>query len=61
LDGAEHLRIRRQFIEQRYRLISYLYALADENARTGAPLMRPLFWDQYASIIAILYGCDSLS
>jgi alpha-glucosidase len=23
----------------------YLYALADENARTGAPLMRPLFYD----------------
>src|SRR3984893_12026513 len=45
VDGAEHLRIRRQFIEQRYRLIPYLYALADENARTGAPLMRPLFYD----------------
>src|ERR1700676_1287717 len=45
VDGAEHMRIRRQFIEQRYRLIPYLYALADENARTGAPLMRPLFYD----------------
>jgi alpha-glucosidase len=45
VDGAEHLRIRRQFIEQRYRLMPYLYALADENARTGAPLMRPLFYD----------------
>jgi alpha-glucosidase len=43
--GAEHMRIRRQFIEQRYRLMPYLYALADENARTGAPLMRPLFYD----------------
>jgi hypothetical protein len=43
--GAEHTRIRRQFIEQRYRLMPYLYALADENARTGAPLMRPLFYD----------------
>jgi len=43
--GAEQLRIRRQFIEQRYRLMPYLYALADENARTGAPLMRPLFYD----------------
>jgi alpha-glucosidase len=45
VDGAEQLRIRRQFIEQRYRLMPYLYALADENARTGAPLMRPLFYD----------------
>ena len=45
VDGAEHMRIRRQFIEQRYRLMPYLYALADENARTGAPLMRPLFYE----------------
>ena len=45
VDGPQHLNIRRQFIEQRYRLMPYLYALADENARTGAPLMRPLFYD----------------
>jgi alpha-glucosidase len=45
VDGPQHLDIRRQFIEQRYRLMPYLYALADENARTGAPLMRPLFYD----------------
>jgi alpha-glucosidase len=45
VDGPQQLGIRRQFIEQRYRLMPYLYALADENARTGAPLMRPLFYD----------------
>jgi alpha-glucosidase len=45
VDGPAHLSIRRQFIEQRYRLMPYLYALADENARTGAPVMRPLFYD----------------
>ena len=45
VDGPVQLDIRRQFIEQRYRLMPYLYALADENARTGAPLMRPLFYD----------------
>jgi alpha-glucosidase len=45
VDGPAQLGIRRQFIEQRYRLMPYLYALADENARTGAPLMRPLFYD----------------
>jgi alpha-glucosidase len=45
VDGTQQLGIRRQFIEQRYRLMPYLYALADENARTGAPLMRPLFYD----------------
>jgi alpha-glucosidase len=45
IDGPEHLAIRRQFVEQRYRLMPYLYAEADESARTGAPLMRPLFYD----------------
>jgi alpha-glucosidase len=45
VDGPEQLAIRRQFIEERYRLLPYLYALADENARTGAPLMRPLFFE----------------
>jgi alpha-glucosidase len=45
MDGPQHTFIRRQFIEQRYRLMPYLYALADENARTGAPLMRPLFYE----------------
>jgi alpha-glucosidase len=43
--GAEQTRIRKRFIEERYRLMPYLYALADENSRTGAPLMRPLFYD----------------
>jgi alpha-glucosidase len=45
VDGDEQLGIRRQFVEQRYRLLPYFYALADENAQTGAPLMRPLFYD----------------
>jgi alpha-glucosidase len=45
VDGPEHTAIRRRFVEERYRLLPYLYALADENARTGAPLMRPLFYD----------------
>jgi alpha-glucosidase len=45
LDGEKHTAIRRRFIEARYRLMPYLYSLADENARTGAPLMRPLFYE----------------
>lgn len=44
-DGDVHTAIRRRFIEERYRLLPYIYALADENARTGAPLMRPVFYD----------------
>lgn len=43
VDGERHTAIRRRFIEERYRLLPYIYALADENSRTGAPLMRPLF------------------
>ena len=45
VDGPEHLAIRRRFIEERYRLMPYLYALAEQNSRTGDPVMRPVFYD----------------
>ena len=45
VDGAEHLAIRRRYIEERYRLIPYFYAVAEQNARTGDPVMRPVFYD----------------
>ena len=45
VDGPAQLAIRKRFIEERYRLLPYLYAVAAENARTGDPLMRPLFYD----------------
>jgi alpha-glucosidase len=45
VDGPAHLAIRRRFIEERYRLLPYLYAVADEAARTGDPVMRPTFYD----------------
>ena len=35
--------IRRRFIEERYRLMPYLYTLAEEMSRTGLPIVRPLF------------------
>jgi len=37
------LNIRRHFIEERYKLMSYIYTHAEEMSRTGIPLMRPLF------------------
>ncbi|HEY4011566.1 MAG TPA: TIM-barrel domain-containing protein [Acidobacteriaceae bacterium] len=43
--GEDQLAIRRRFIEERYRLMPYLYTLADETARTGLPMMRPVFLD----------------
>jgi alpha-glucosidase len=41
--GAETESIRRRFIEERYRLMPYLYTLAEEASRTGVPIERPLF------------------
>ena len=40
--GPMHLAIRRRFIEERYRLMPYLYALAERNSLTGDPIMRPV-------------------
>lgn len=45
VDGPRQLAIRRGFIEERYRLMPYLYAAAEESARTGDPIMRPTFYD----------------
>ena len=52
LDGPAQTAIRRRAIEERYRLMPYIYALADENARTGAPLMRPVFYEFPAALAA---------
>jgi alpha-glucosidase len=41
--GPEQEAVRRHFIETRYRLMPYLYTLAEEASRTGMPMMRPLF------------------
>jgi alpha-glucosidase len=43
VDGPEQLAIRRRYIEERYRLMLYLYTVAEEMSRTGLPIMRPLF------------------
>jgi len=41
--GPESEAIRRRFIEERYRLMPYLYTVAEEASRTGLPIERPLF------------------
>ena len=55
VDGPEHLAVRRRYIEERYRLLPYLYAVADQNARLGDPIMRPVFYDYPAALSA---PCD---
>jgi alpha-glucosidase len=43
VNGPEQETIRRRYVETRYRLLPYIYSLADESSRTGLPLMRPIF------------------
>jgi len=42
-NGPEQEAIRRHFIEERYKLLPYLYTTMEDNTRTGLPLLRPLF------------------
>jgi alpha-glucosidase len=44
--GPQHEAIRRRYIETRYRLMPYVYTLAEEASRTGLPLMRPLWLER---------------
>lgn len=39
----EDVSLRRRYIEERYRLMPYLYTTAEEMSRTGLPIMRPMF------------------
>ena len=41
--GQEAVTIVREFARLRYRLLPYLYALAQEACQTGVPVVRPLF------------------
>ncbi|MEQ7872999.1 TIM-barrel domain-containing protein [Sphingomonas sp. ASV193] len=49
VDGPEQLAIRKRFVEERYRLLPYFYAVAEEASRSGDPIMRPLFYDNAAA------------
>jgi len=49
--GAEHEKFRRRYIETRYRLLPYIYTLAEEASRTGLPLTRPIFLE-YPEVMA---------
>jgi alpha-glucosidase len=42
-NGPEQEAIRRRYIEERYKLLPYLYTTAEEMSRTGLPIERTLF------------------
>jgi len=42
-NGPEQEAIRRRYIEERYKLLPYIYTNAEEMSRTGMPIVRPLF------------------
>jgi alpha-glucosidase len=54
VDGPEQLAIRKRYVEERYRLLPYIYAVAEQNSRSGDPIMRPVFYD-YPDALG---GCD---
>ena len=41
--GPEQETIRKRYIEERYKLMPYLYTAAEELSRTGIPIVRPVF------------------
>ena len=43
VDGPKQEAIRRRYIEERYRLMPYLYTTAEQTSRDGIPIVRPLF------------------
>src|SRR5580658_4032103 len=45
VSGVAQENIRRRFIEERYRLMPYLYTTTEAMTRTGVPIVRPIFVD----------------
>jgi alpha-glucosidase len=41
--GPEHEAIRKRYIQERYRLLPYIYTSLEETTKDGLPLMRPMF------------------
>jgi alpha-glucosidase len=45
VSGVAQENIGRRYIEERYRLMPYLYTTTEEMSRTGVPIVRPIFVD----------------
>jgi alpha-glucosidase len=52
LFGEPYESVCREMLALRQRLLPYLYTLFDESHRTGAPILRPLFWADPADATA---------
>ena len=57
----QDVELRRRYIEERYRLLPYIYTTAEEMSRTGLPIVRPLFLEFPAGAVdgGPLDGSDS--
>jgi alpha-glucosidase len=58
--GPQQEAIRRRYIEVRYRLLPYIYTLAEEASRTGVPLVRPVFLEFPETVAAGAPGFDGM-
>jgi alpha-glucosidase len=43
VNGPQREAVDRKYIELRYKLLPYIYTMAEETSRTGDPMLRPLF------------------
>lgn len=51
--GAEHERANRGTIRLRMRMVPAMYTAFNQHARTGVPVVRPVFWSQLADSAAL--------
>ena len=58
--GTEVRDLARDLLGQRYRLLPYLESLADAAHATGAPVLRPLFWEFPSEIATELIDDEAL-
>lgn len=54
--GEPYTSIIRKFLQLRYRLLPYIYSLAWQTQQSGAPIVRPLFWNHPQE--QVLWGAD---
>ncbi|HMI56692.1 MAG TPA: TIM-barrel domain-containing protein [Gemmatimonadaceae bacterium] len=51
--GAEYERVNRATIRLRYRLLPAVYAAFHQHVESGAPAVRPIFWNELSDTVAL--------